>query len=198
MPAQYRDLPIAILGQSCKKEDLMVQRSTAATTPTGNDGVSGPSLSDLSAAIDSLTQAAQTLTTAAAQIMQILQTLTSGTGTGQPGPNLPRAQQINTWGDDPFSEAVPTENPPLAAPMSVDVPANANPLLQTHILGRQSSSGQFPSGTPDFRFWMVTEALARGINFWTPLLPSATRWSTVNPMQVTLDAGEDLNAFYSR
>src|SRR3954467_12891503 len=110
MPAQYRDLPIAVLGQSCKKEDLMVQRSTAATTPTGNDGVSGPSLSDLSAAIDSLTQAAQTLTTAAAQI-----TLAIGAGTGQPAPNLRRAQQISTWGDDPFSEAVPTENPPLTA-----------------------------------------------------------------------------------
>src|SRR3954447_13484965 len=173
----------------------MVQRSTAATTPTGNDGVSGPSLSDLSAAIDSLTQAAQTLTTAAAQITQ---TLAIGAGTGQPAPNLRRAQQISTWGDDPFSEAVPTENPPLAAPIPVNIPTNANPLLQTHILGRQTSPGQFPPGTPDFRFLTVTEALARGINFWTPLLPPGTRWSTVNPMQVTLDAGEDLNAFFSR
>ena len=50
----------------------------------------------------------------------------------------------------------------------------------------------------DSRDELVTEALARGINFWTPLLPIGTRWSTVNPMHVTLDAGEDLNAFYSR
>jgi len=153
---------------------------------------------DLSAAIDTLTQATQALTATAAQMMQMMHAVTSGTGLGQAAPGGAPAGQINTWEDDPFSEATPTQNPPLATPFPVTPPVNANPSLQTHILDPQPQSGLFPPGTPNFRFWMVTEALARGINFWTPLLPAGTRWSTVNPMHVTLDAGEDLNAFYSR
>jgi hypothetical protein len=177
----------------------MAQRHSTGTA-AGSGELSNPAAADaadLPAAIDTLTQAAQALTTTAAQMMQMMHTLTSGTGVGQARPGAP-ATQVNTWEDDPFSEAVPTQNPPLGAPLSVTLPVNANPLLQTHILDPQPASGQFPPGTPNFRFWMVTEALARGINFWTPLLPAGTRWSTVNPMHVTLDAGEDLNAFYSR
>src|SRR5882724_10322436 len=181
----------------------MAQRHPTVTasdaTATGSEGLSSPSAVDLSIAIDTLTQAAQALTTTATQMMQMMHTLTSGPSVGQapPGGGVP-ATQINTWEDDPFSEAVPTQNPPLATPLPVTAPVNPNPLLQTHILDPQPASGQFPPGTPNFRFWMVTEALARGINFWTPLLPAGTRWSCLNPMHVTLDAGEDLNAFYSR
>jgi hypothetical protein len=41
--------------------------------------------------------------------------------------------------------------------------------------------------------------LARAINFWGPLLPNGTQWSTnEQPMQVNLDEGEDFNAFYAR
>jgi len=177
----------------------MAQRQpTVTTTGAGSEELSNPPAADLSAAIDTLTQAAQALTTTSAQMMQMMHTLTSGTGVRQVPLGAVPAIQLNTWEDDPFSEAVPTQNPPLATPLSVAAPVNANPLLQTHILDPQPPSGQFPPGTPNFRFWMVTEALARGINFWTPLLPAGTRWSTVNPMHVTLDAGEDLNAFYSR
>src|SRR3954451_8304647 len=121
----------------------MGRHPSAGTTPA-DDEASKPSLSDLSAAIDSLTQAAQTLTTAAAQIMQML---TSGTGIGQIEPSSARIQHINAWEDDPFSEAVPTENPPLSAPLSVAIPRNLNPLLQTRILGQQPQVGQFPPGS---------------------------------------------------
>jgi hypothetical protein len=181
----------------------MAQRNPTVTatdaTTAGSEELSSPSAVDLSAAINALNQAAQALTTTATQMMQMMLTVTSGPSVGQPplGGGVP-ATQINTLEDDPFSEAAPTQNPPLATPLLVTAPVNANPLLQTHILDPQPASGQFPPGTPNFRFWMVTEALARGINFWTPLLPAGTRWSVVNPMHVTLDAGEDLNAFYSR
>jgi hypothetical protein len=177
----------------------MAQRHPTGTAMTpGSEELSNPPATDLSGAINSLNQATQALTATATQMMQMMHTLMGGTGIGQASPGAGPATQINTLEDDPFSEAVPTQNPPIATPLSVTAPVNANPLLQTHILDPQPASGQFPPGTPNFRFWMVTEALARGINFWTPLLPAGTRWSTVNPMHVTLDAGEDLNAFYSR
>jgi hypothetical protein len=177
----------------------MAQRHSTGTATTDSEELSNTPASDLAGAVNSLNQATQALTATAAQMMQMMHTLTGGAGIGQASPGAGPAVQINTWEDDPFSEAAATQNPPLATPLSVAAPANANPLLQTRILDmQQPSSGQFPPGTPNFRFWMVTEALARGINFWTPLLPAGTRWSTLNPMHVTLDAGEDLNAFYSR
>jgi hypothetical protein len=41
--------------------------------------------------------------------------------------------------------------------------------------------------------------LDRAINFWGPLLPSGTQWSTdQQPMPVNLDEGEDFNAFFAR
>jgi hypothetical protein len=146
-----------------------------------------------------LTQATQALTTTATQMMQIMQTLTSTPTIRQAPPGGAVATQINTWEDDPFSEAVPTQNPPAATPRLVPVPVNTNTLLQIHIVEPQPAPGQFPPGTPNFRYWVAAEALARGINFWAPLLPAGTRWSVPNPMQVTLVApGQDLNAYYSR
>ena len=46
---------------------------------------------------------------------------------------------------------------------------------------------------------MAAAAIERGIKFWGNLLPSATTWSTANPMRVTLvDDGTQLNANYTR
>ena len=174
----------------------MAQRNPADTPPTAaTEEFSNPAQADLAGAVNSLNQATQALTATAAQMMQMMR----GEASGQAAPGAGPAVQINIWEDDPFSEAVATQNPVLATPLSVAAPTSSNPLLQTRILDlQQPLPGQFPPGTPNFRFWMVTEALARGINFWTPLLPAGTRWSTLNPMHVTLDSGEDLNAFYSR
>lgn len=176
----------------------MAQGRSAAATDAATEESSNSSATDLSTAVNTLTEAAQALTATAGQMMQMLHTLATGIDWGQSGAWPRPAAQINTWEDDPFSEAVATHNPPLGTPLAVAVPVNSNPLLQTQLLEPQPASGQFPPGTPNFRYWMVTEALARGINFWTPLLPAGTRWSTVNPLHVTLDAGTDLNAFYSR
>jgi len=174
----------------------MAQRQNVPTLTegpsTGSEGLASTSAAELSAAIQTLTQAAQALTTIANQMMHVMQL-----PPGRPEPPTPLTQ-INTWEDDPFSEAVPTTNPPLATPLAVDTPVNTNPLLQTQILGPRPAPGRYSPGTPNFRYWVTAEALARAITFWTPLLPAGTRWSVPNPMHVTLDAGEDLNAFYSR
>jgi hypothetical protein len=169
------------------------------TASTGGEVLSTPSAADLSAAVHALTQATQALTTTATQMMQIMQTLPSAPSLRPLPPGGAVTTQISTWEDDPFSEAVPTPNPPLAAPLAVSVPVNTNALLQTHIVEPQPAPSRLPPGSANFRYWVAAEALARGITFWAPLLPAGTRWSVPNPMQVTLmGPGEDFNAFYSR
>src|SRR5262249_32193521 len=105
---------------------------------------------------------------------------------------------INSW-DDPFSELVPTPNPRLAAPMVITVVGGDFPSLRTDIVQSRMPPGRYNPGTPEFRYWIAAEALARGINFWGTLLPAGTTWSTSNPMRVTLvEDGAQLNANYSR
>ncbi len=170
---------------------------------------------DFSTALEALTNATQALVSTTNQLMQFAQGFTSpvpggGAGGGQgggsqaglggagPAPGLQPQTQINTWEDDPFSEAVPTANPRNAATIAVGIQLSTNPRLQTTIGEPRPAPGLFNPGTPNFRYWVASEALARGINFWGPLLPFGTTWSTSNPMQVTLVGGVDLNAFYSR
>jgi hypothetical protein len=162
---------------------------------------------DLAEALNAIAQAAKAQAASAAQIMQMMQQMVQmmqqaqavGPGFGAGAVGAPAAVQINIWEDDPFSEEVPTADPPLAATIGVPVPQNNNALLQTRINEPAVAPGRYAPGTAGFRFWVAAEALARGINFWAPLLPAGTRWTTnVTPMQVGLNAGTDLNAFYSR
>jgi len=109
------------------------------------------------------------------------------------------AERIQTYEDDPFVEAVAGSNPVAADPIRIDEPTNTQPLLQTQIIGQQPDPDVYQPSTPEFRYWDANSALARAINFWGPLLPSGTQWSTdQQPMQVNLDEGEDFNAFYAR
>ncbi|QJW97345.1 gluzincin family metallopeptidase [Frigoriglobus tundricola] len=107
--------------------------------------------------------------------------------------------QIRVWEDDPFLKAVDGMDPVPAEPIGADLPANDHELLQTTIDGARPAPGLFDPGTPEFLFWNAASALARGINFWAPLLPDGTIWSCdPHPMTVNLDEGVDFNAFYSR
>jgi hypothetical protein len=109
------------------------------------------------------------------------------------------AEKIQTYEDDPFLEAVAGSDPVPADPIRTDVPSNTQTLLQTQIVGQQPDAEIYDASTPEFRYWNANSALARAINFWGPVLPSGTRWSTdQQPMQVNLDEGEDFNAFYAR
>src|SRR5262249_17812133 len=76
---------------------------------------------------------------------------------------------------------------------------NTQPLLQAEIAEPQPDPDLYQPSSPEFLYWNAASALARGINFWGPLLPNGTQWSTDHhPMAVELDAGVDLNAFYAR
>jgi hypothetical protein len=109
------------------------------------------------------------------------------------------AGQIQIYEDDPFLEAVAGSNPVPADPIRTDVPTNTQALLQTQIIGPQPDPEVYDPSAPEFRYWNADSALARAINFWGPLLPSGTQWTTdQQPMQVNLDEGQDFNAFYAR
>jgi hypothetical protein len=109
------------------------------------------------------------------------------------------AERIQIYEDDPFLKAVAGSSPVPADPIGTDEPTDTQTLLQTQIIEQQPDPEVYLPSTPEFRYWNANSALARAINFWGPLLPSGTQWSTDHqPMQVNLDEGEDFNAFYSR
>ena len=164
---------------------------------------------NLAAAAQKLTEVADDIRSSLKEMTRLLQSMTQEAGRLAPQPERGEAPgagvgaapgiQVNHWEDDPFSEAVPTTNPPLATPVATDLPTNGHALLQTEVVGGGPAPAIYAPDTDGFRFWAASEAIARGINFWATLLPNGTRWTTVAaPMQVTLVAGEDLNANYSR
>jgi hypothetical protein len=70
--------------------------------------------------------------------------------------------------------------------------------LAVAISGRAPAAARHAPKTPQFRYWTAADALARGVQFWSRVLPAGTRWFTGAALPVTLDAGEDLNAYYDR
>jgi len=137
------------------------------------------------------------------QITQILEAVINRGGTDQaltrpPTIPLPVLIQVNAWEDDPFSQAIPTANPPLATPVAAPILRNTNPRLQTSIIEPAPAAARYAPGTANFRYWATNEAVTRGIAFWSALLPAGTTWSTSNPMRIQLVAGIDLNAYYAR
>jgi HAD superfamily hydrolase (TIGR01549 family) len=158
---------------------------------------------DLSAAVQQLSDLANSLTSSATTIMEAMKALADSLAhhppTGDAGTASPAGTLINAWEDDPFSEKDATTNPPLAQPIQVPVPVNLQANLPFRITDSSAPTGLFAPGTAQFRFWEATEALTRGINYWGPLLPASTKWSSVaTPLNVRLNAGIDLNANYSR
>jgi hypothetical protein len=109
------------------------------------------------------------------------------------------AERIQIYEDDPFLEVVAGSSPVPADPIRIDEPTDTQTLLQTQIIEQQPDPEVYQPSTPEFRYWNANSALARAVNFWGPLLPSGTQWSTdQQPMRVNLDEGEDFNAFYAR
>jgi hypothetical protein len=109
------------------------------------------------------------------------------------------AEGIQIYEDDPFLEAVANSRPVPANPVRTDEPTDTQASLQIQIIDPQPDPDIYQPSTPEFRYWDADSALDRAINFWGPLLPSGTQWSTdQQPMQVNLDEGEDFNAFYAR
>jgi len=94
-------------------------------------------------------------------------------------------QSIEVWGDDPgddFRVRV-SEPDPEGKPLTYRFATPAPP--------------QGKAGTAGFRYWTNVEALRRGADFWAKHI-GTSRWQTGAKLQVLLDEGEDLNAYYDR
>lgn len=98
--------------------------------------------------------------------------------------------KVRVWEDDPLAEgAVPVERPQPKLPgkpmgLTIDVPAPPARL--------------YKPGSDKFRYWVAVEALARGAEFWKSVLPAGTSWVLGPTLPVQLDAGDKLNAIYTR
>jgi hypothetical protein len=103
------------------------------------------------------------------------------------------ATEIAAWEDDPGAPG--DSRVPIARP----VPALPGKTLPSNIGGRTPTPKAYTAGTANFRYWTAAEALRRVGDFWGGLLPGVSWFTTVGRLlQVTLDEGEDFNAFYDR
>src|ERR1700682_2532416 len=110
---------------------------------------SPPKQDDFAEIVTALKQVTEVLTTAGNQFQQFAESAAAG---GGPPGAAAAAVEINTW-DDPFSEAIPTLNPPLATPRPVTLAVNANPRLRTSIVEPQLPVARYSPGTAGFRYW---------------------------------------------
>lgn len=102
----------------------------------------------------------------------------------------PATKTVRAWEDDPMSEG--------AAPIERPVPKLPKPPLGMAFDAAQPAPGLYDQGTPEFRWWTTAEALSRAVAFWQPLLPDQTTWQLGGILNVRLDVGDKLNAFYNR
>jgi hypothetical protein len=96
---------------------------------------------------------------------------------------------VRVWEDDPLAGAVAVQRAQATLPKSplgitIDVPAPPAKL--------------YDPGTPEFRYWQAADALARGVAFWKAVVPKGTSWQVGKTLPVRLDAGDKLNAVYTR
>jgi hypothetical protein len=103
----------------------------------------------------------------------------------------PAAKAVLAWEDDPASTPAPT-------PIQRPVPNLGEARLGIKIDGPQPAPKVYARGTGEFRFWAAAEALRRSADFWATIVPASFAWQVGARLPVRLDAGQDLNAFYSR
>ena len=97
--------------------------------------------------------------------------------------------KVRVWEDDPLAGAAPVERvqPKLPkAPMAVSIDVPAPPARL------------YKPGTDKFRYWAAADALARGVAFWLEVVPQGTAWQAGTSLPVRLNAGDKLNAVYTR
>jgi hypothetical protein len=102
------------------------------------------------------------------------------------------AGMVLAWEDDPMSS-------PARQPIQVPVPSLPTGRLGIIIAEPAPPAEIHPPGSSRFRYWVAVEALARGVEFWSGLLPDGTKWATpAGTLMAHLDFGVDLNAYYRR
>jgi hypothetical protein len=110
-----------------------------------------------------------------------------------PTPSAP----IVAWLDDPGERGSPQGGTLIERGIPV---TNAAPLPTRIDASQPPSPDRYPLGTPGFRYWAAADALRRASDFWGSILGANQAWHpNVGPtLEVVLDDGEDLNAFYDR
>jgi hypothetical protein len=104
------------------------------------------------------------------------------------------AAPIRSWEDDPGSPDSGQQ------PVDTAAPGGTARRLGFAIEGTAPAAKRYNPGSVEFRYWAAAEAMARGTAFWRSILPARTKWhSTVGSrLRVSLDEGEDFNAYYDR
>jgi hypothetical protein len=100
---------------------------------------------------------------------------------------VPDSNAVSAWEDDP-EPAVLVQRP---------VPDLSKQPLAFAFDQPQPSPGVYQPGMAEFRYWTAAEALRRAADFWAPRVPSG-KWQMGTVLNVILDEGEDLNAYYDR
>ena len=101
---------------------------------------------------------------------------------------------VASWEDDPGDP----KTQPARMPIEVPAPSQSATPLAFKLRGSAPAPKLYPVGTPNFLYYAVASALRRTASFWGGMLPSGTRWQVGAVLAVNVDAGVDLNAFYTR
>jgi hypothetical protein len=104
-------------------------------------------------------------------------------------PKIGKSVPIVAWEDDPESGLKPGKR--FAPTLSLG-------LLPLQVSGPAVKPGVYAPGTPSFRYWNVSDAVRRARDLWKPHLPEAAQWHGGITLDIHVDAGQDLNAYYDR
>ena len=100
-----------------------------------------------------------------------------------------KAVPIAAWEDDPDSGLKPGKR---------SAPTLTLGILPMQISGAAVKAGIYAPGTANFRYWNVSDALRRARDVWKAHLPEGAQWHHGVPLEVNLEGGGDLNAYYDR
>lgn len=104
-------------------------------------------------------------------------------------PKVGKAVPILAWEDDPESGLKPGKR--FAPTLSLGV-------LPMQIAGTAIKPGTYSPGSAGFRYWNVADAVRRARDLWKAHLPEAAQWHGGITLDIHLDAGKELNAYYDR
>jgi hypothetical protein len=106
-----------------------------------------------------------------------------------------RIDTVNIFEDDPGVGA----NPAGARTIEQQAPTLTSAPLPIRITNpvQAPTTGTYPVGTAEFRYWNAASALRRAADYWSGLLPGVS-WQVGSTLPVDLDKGDDLNAYYDR
>jgi hypothetical protein len=97
---------------------------------------------------------------------------------------------VRVWEDDPLAGAQPVVRAQAKlpkSPMGISIADISAPPAKLYDLG-----------TAGFRYWTAADSLARAVAFWKSVMPRGASWQVGKTMRVQLDAGDKLNAVYTR